>query len=525
MPSTVSPYTILALAPFGPVPSSGYKPRVAEADIYTLDGALALMGPRFRVDLPKDVCPEGGVDVAVGDMAGFKPANVVKNTPYLAALDACRTYLAQARADNLAPEKAAAQIRASWPGLPLDLSLPPAGPAQAEASNETLDDLLSMVATEASLAPSGSGGGGLSGWQSQAETLLARALSAIYADEAFRTYESAWRGAHCLARKAGVKEGGRVRLKLCSVSPETLPDALGALMAQLIEETPHLALIDHGFDNSPASVEMLERVLSFADTLLVPTVVSLAKDFFRLGSWAELSRLGYLKSALEDSQYVKFRKLRDHPGASRVLVTLNRFLDRAPYGPGNQARPVPFTEARPLWLSPSWAVGTLAARSVAIYGWPSRLADYRNVFLEELAVADSGDGQAATEGLFDENRILEFMEAGISPLAGGRGRDVAMLPRQTALDGGSFVFQLFFGRVVSHLLKARQDASGADMEDPAGAARRALMDLFNQTDQVPPPDLTVEAGEEADGRTPLAIAFTPPKTVMGGERLQFGFGW
>jgi hypothetical protein len=54
---------------------------------------------------------------------------------------------------------------------------------------------------------------------------------------------------------------------------------------------------------------------------------------------------------------------------------------------------------------------------------------------------------------------------------------------------------------------------------------RALLNLFNQTDQVPPADLTVTAGEEKDGRVPLTISFTPPRAVMGGERLTFGFGW
>ncbi|MBI4804266.1 MAG: type VI secretion system contractile sheath large subunit [Desulfovibrio sp.] len=522
MPS-VQPFTILALAPFAPVAAQGYKPRVVETDLYTLDDALAQMAPRFWVELSKDVCPEAGLDVAVSSLSGFKPENVVKNTPYLADLDACRSYLAQARASGAQPDKAAADIRAQWPGLPLDLSIAQAA-QQETADTGAIDDILSMVAVDG--APSqASGGSGLAGWQAQVETLVARAVAGIFADPNFRLYESAWRGAECLARKAGLKEGGRVRLKLCSVSPENLADALGALAVELIEDTPHLTVIDHGFDNSPASIELLEQVLAFADTLLAPVVAELSMTFFRIGAWRELSKLGYLKSALEDAQFVKFRKLRDHPGASRLMLTLNRFLTRAPYGPGNPARPVVFTEESPLWLSPCWGVATLAAKSVAAYGWPSRLADYRTVFVEELAVADSGDGPAATEGLFDENRIAELMEAGISPLVGGRGKDVTMLPRQTSLDGGSFVFQLFFGRIVSHLLQTRESSPDAVQEDPAAMVTRALLNLFNQTDQVPPADLTVTAGEEKDGRVPLTISFTPPRAVMGGERLTFGFGW
>ncbi|MFP5221843.1 MAG: type VI secretion system contractile sheath domain-containing protein [Acidobacteriota bacterium] len=530
----VSPYTILALAPFGPVPETGYKPRLTEADIYTLDQALAEMGPRFWVELPRDVCPQGGLDLAVTSLSGFKPENLVKNTPYLAELEACRVFLAQSRSANAAPRGVADDIKRQWPGLELDLSLPQADSGNAPANGDAIDDILSMVATEASSAGgssagAGGTGGGLADWQAQVETLLARALAAVFADPQFRAYEAAWRGAECLARKAGVKEGGRVRLLLCPVSPETLADALGALAVQLIQDTPHLALVDQGFDNSPASIELLGQVLAFADTLLVPVAASVTLDFFRVGSWRELSKLGYLKAAFADAQYAKFRKLAEHPGASRLLLTLNAFLSRAPYGPGNAARPVAFTEAAPLWLSPAWAVGTLAAKSVVQYGWPSRLADYRTIFLEELAVFDSGEGPAATQGLFDENRIAELLEAGFSPVVAARGRDTAMLPRQTALDGGSFVFQLFFGRVVSHLLQARENAPESAQSDPAGAVRQALMNLFNQTDQTPPPDMTVDAGQEPGqeegGRIPVTIAFTPPRAVMGGERLTFGFGW
>ncbi|GFK95758.1 hypothetical protein NNJEOMEG_03626 [Fundidesulfovibrio magnetotacticus] len=524
MPAPVSPYTILALAPFAPVPASGYRPRVVEADIYTLDEALAAMAPRLWVELPRDVCPEGGLDVAVTSFAGFRPDGLVKNVPYLAALAGCEAYLGQARASGAAPEDAAREIRSRWPSLPLDLTVAQAPSRPAPADSQALDDLLSMVATQD--APQAPGGGqGLADWQAQAGTLLARALAAIFADAGWRSLEAAWSGARCLARKAGVKEGGRVRLKLCAAQAETLPDALGGLMAQMVQDTPHLTLVDHAFANTPADVELLEQVLAFADTLLTPTVACLSLEFFGVGSWRELSRLGYLKAALADARFAKFRKLAQHPGAARLLLTLNRFLERAPYGPGNPARPAAFTEQGAPWLSPAWAVGTLAAKSVAACGWPSRLTDYREISLEELGVFDSGEGPAATEGLFDENRIAEFLEMGVSPLAGARGRDMAFLPRQTALDGGSFTFQLFFGRVVSHLLEVRDQAPEEDRYDPAQAVTRALVNLFNQTGQLPPPDLVVEAGEKSEGRLALDIAFTPPRQVMGGERLRFSFVW
>ncbi|WP_243358660.1 type VI secretion system contractile sheath domain-containing protein [Fundidesulfovibrio terrae] len=525
MPS-VAPFTILALAPFAPNAPEGYKPRVAEADLYSLDDAVAAVAPRFWIDVPKDACPEGGLTVAITRLADFKPSGIVAGTPYLADLLAAREYLRAARSANTAPDEAAAHIRSSWPGLPLDLSVSPA--REAPQASSAVDDILSMVATEASPQPSG-GGGGLTSWQAQSETLLSRCLAAVFADPAFKASEAAWRGAECLARKAGIKQGGRVRVKLVSSGPETLEAALAGLMAELAADVPHLTVIDHAFDNTPASLELLNAVAAYADALLAPTAVELSPVFFRLDGWEQLSRLGYLPHALEDAAFAKFRKLREHPGASRLCALVNRFLTRAPYGPGNPARPVAFVEAGELWLSPVWGLATLCAKSVAGHGWPTRFTDSMEIRVEELAVAGSGQGPAPTRGLFGENQIAELIESGITPLLSAKGKDYAIIPRQTCLDGGSLTFQLFFGRVVSFLLDRREQA-GAEADakasaDPAGYVRAALFELFNQTDQTPPPDLTVGAAEAKDGRVGLTISFTPPRQVMGGERLSFTFGW
>jgi type VI secretion system protein ImpC len=517
----VAPFTILALAPFAPQPAEGYKPRVAEADIYSLDEAVAAVAPRFWIDVTKGACPEGGLTVGITRMADFKPAGITASTPYLAGLQAAAEYLRAARSANTPPAEAAANVRASWPGLPLDLGLSPA--REAPQVGSAVDDILAMVATEASPAPSG-GGSGMAAWQAQAETLLARCLAAVFADPAFRAAEAAWRGAECLARKAGIKQGGRGRMKLVSAGPETLEAALAGLMVELAADVPHLTIIDHAFDNTPASLELLNAVAAYADALLAPTAVELSPAFFRLDSWDQLSRLGYLPHALDDAAFAKFRKLRAHAGAARLCALVNRFLTRAPYGSGNPAKPVEFAEAGALWLSPAWGLATLCAKSVAGHGWPTRFTDSMEIRVEELAVADSGQGPAPTQGLFGENRIAELIESGITPLVAAKGKDYAIIPRQTCLDGGSLIFQLFFGRVVSFLLD-RREAYEEGVQDPAGYVRAALFELFNQTNQTPPPDLTVEASTDKEGRTVLAIGFTPPRQVMGGERLSFTFGW
>ena len=67
-------------------------------------------------------------------------------------------------------------------------------------------------------------------------------------------------------------------------------------------------------------------------------------------------------------------------------MTANRFLTREPYGDESPPRTAFFREPAPLWISPVWALGTLIAKSVSAYGWPSRFTDYRRIALEDLAV-------------------------------------------------------------------------------------------------------------------------------------------
>jgi predicted component of type VI protein secretion system len=130
------------------------------------------------------------------------------------------------------------------------------------------------------------------------------------------------------------------------------------------------------FDNSPASVELLEAVSAFADTVLAPTVVSVGSHFLDLGRVERIDRLAYLAHHIEDNPvYAKWNRLRSLPEANWLVAACNGFLARPRYAGQSAARDVLFEEASPLWISPVWAVGTLAAQSAVRIGWPTRLSD------------------------------------------------------------------------------------------------------------------------------------------------------
>ena len=211
------------------------------------------------------------------------------------------------------------------------------------------------------------------------------------------------------------------------------------------------------------------------------------------------------------------------------MMTANRFLTREPYGDESPPRTAFFREPAPLWISPVWALGTLIAKSVSAYGWPSRFTDYRRIALEDLAVHSVEDeGAMSTETLFSEDRILQFTEAGILPLAGILRKDRAILPKEALLSGGSLKFQLFMNRVFGFLFSLRADMGAA--VDPAHLEAQltdALSDLFRRTGHEPPEDLSITAGPaDTEDALRLSIAFTPPASVLPAlERLAFSFLW
>ncbi|MBN1102460.1 MAG: type VI secretion system contractile sheath large subunit, partial [Deltaproteobacteria bacterium] len=469
----------------------------------------------------------GGVTLRPESMRDFRPQGAVNRSPYLRSLVDALAFVDKAGAEGIGEKEVSQQIKARWPELPLDLSIP-ARDAPRQEERSKVDDILSMVAMPegAGATPGAAAGKGL---REQIRSLLARVLAEVYADEAFRTMEAAWRGVEILVRQGPVKDRERLIVQILPVGREGLPEMLEEISSQFSENPPNLILLDQAFDNTPYSIEVLEKVVDLAGTLLAPTAVWIGPSFFHLQTWPELSRLPYLKHHLEESAFAKWRKLGEQPGSEWLAVTVNRFLVREPYGDANPARPVPFSEREPLWISPVWALGTLVAQSIAGFGWPSRFTDYRRISLNDLAVGSfGGEYPSATETVFTEERIMQFLEAGITPLVGAIRRDVAFMPKESTLPGGSLKFQLFFNRIVGHLFSLKDAMGEAAMQADVGSwLEEALAELFRDTGHEAPSDISIQAGAAVEGETiPLRIAFTPPETVLPiSERLEFSLAW
>ena len=531
------PYTILALGPFSPVPETGFSVNIIPVETPTFQEAFGQLAPRLWIPAPADICPPGGLTLQPSVLKDLTPDGLIRTIPYLKDLYDAGDFVARGYASGAAPADIAAQVQSTWPHLPLDLSIPTVTAQQATRHDSAVDDILSMVAMPGGSDQGGSrNSGGPADWKRKIDDLLSANIAAIFINEEFRAFESAWRGAECLFRRGGVgEESGKIVLKIAPVSTTSLPEALESLAIELAANTPDLILIDLPMDNTPGGVATLERIAALATTLLIPTATWITPSFFHLDNWRELHRLAYLKHHLDDAVYAKWRKLREQPSGQWLTLTCNRFLTRAPYGENNRPRSVAFTEKEPLWISPVWALGTLAAQSVSQFGWPSRLTDYMRVRIKDLAVyVNEDEAASATETTFPDDRIRQFVEIGVTPLSGVPGQDTAFMPKAAVASGESLLSQMFLSRIIGFLIRLRDAYEESDREtEPVSFVTEALMAFFEATGQEPPDDLYVTKGANPEGHqqeeasTPaLDISLTPPKAVSPDSRkMAFTFSW
>ena len=523
------PFYILALAPFCPTPETDHNPRLIPVDISSVDDAMSILGPTFVVPLPKELCPNAGITLEICDFKSFKPDMMVKGNALLKAISEAGKYVEQALSGGTYPAGIARDLAEKWPDLPPDLIHPPegAGAQPSPAKSAEVDDILSMVAMPGGDAPSISESA--RDWPGAFKARLKSILKEIFANQEFRKYEAAWRGLDSLIRQAKVREGDGVRLEIGAISPENLAESLEILADKLALDLPGLVLIDQPFDNTPRSISLLDRIAEFSETLLAPAAVWLDKEFFYLKDWSGLSSVQYIKNHLEDAAYAKWRKLKELGGAAWMALLLNRYLARAPYGPLNKPKSVMFDEFAPLWISPVWALGAAVSLSISHFGWPSRFTEYTQTALTDLTLLDvTGSGPMAVEIALSEDRILEFIEAGITPLIGPIRKDKAFFARETTLVDNSFRFQLFMSKLLSFLfwLKDNLDQQLTD-GDLAQNLTAAIAQFWEKSGSRAPSDLTIIAGAPSErGGIPLNISFTPTHdAIQGAGKLEFTFAW
>jgi type VI secretion system protein ImpC len=358
--------------------------------------------------------------------------------------------------------------------------------------------------------------------------ILRQVLSHVFADGGFRELESVWRGLRFLL--AGGGTDGAVTVEIFPATRETLEDALSDLLVRLLNEPPCLLLFDLPFDSTPWSLELLEKIAEFGETLLVPAITWISPRFFFIDGWKDLGRLPFLPHYLEEPAFAKWRRLQGLSTAGWLIATCNRFLLRYPYGPDNRAGLVDFNEKQGLWTSPVWGLGNLISQSVVSTGWPTRFTDWERIRLENLALQPLEGGKPlATETFLPEDRISQFLKAGILPLVSPFGKDRAFVPQETTVARGSLRYQLLV-TVLSRFLFWCKDnfVPGLEPGELEQALKKAFALFWEQTGRTAAPqvlDIRVTR-PDADKPARVRLIVEPPRQVLpSGQRVELEFAW
>jgi hypothetical protein len=527
------PYHVVALAPFGMAADT--PPRLSRPYAPDeLETAMADFGLRLALSVPKAVFPPGQIEITVRQLRDFRPDQIVRNVPALARYREAAQFIRKALAGGVSPQDAYSQATGRWPDVPVPPPPATGMAAAARAKSEAIDDIFSMIAlpgsaaAEPAPAPAETPVLPAATWPDALDAALGRILSALFADAGFRTVEAAWRGLAVVTRQGPFALGDGLRIRLAPATPDTLPDALAHLAAELAAEPPNLILVALPFDSTPRSLELLEAAAACADALQAPLVVELAPAFFHLAAWDEIGRLPFLPNYLEDAAFAKWQRLRELPGGAWLAATCNAFAGREVHRSESRQGLTGCDEAEPLWLNPVWAAGALAAQSVARFGWPTHLAEWRQVALHELPLIDTGDLPRPTSAVFPRERLQQFRAAGITPLAVEPGRAEAFIPQAVTVGGGRLEPALYLNRVLAFLIGLRESAGAAVEGDAAAAAvADALALFFAATGGGAPAELSVKTAPAApDGSVPLYIRLAPPPGVLpSSEPLEFTFAW
>ncbi len=472
MGSPPLPYNILALAPFAPMPDQGGKTQFVPIDPHDLDTALAQIRPILHLPMPTDLHPDGAVTLTLDRMAAFEPS----------VMEA-----------GLFPSAESARSRGS------DAFARPETKNGPPEKSGTMEDLFSMVDIPGPTAPES--------FSDPVAHGSSRLLTAIFSHPLFKAVESAWHGLGWLARQTAQAGHENTKISVASISAGCLESVLNAVQDLPAAEMPHLVLIDLGLDHTLPSLDIISTAAGFADRMLVPVCLWIRPEFFRIDHWDRIHRLAYIRNYLDGMEYAKFRKIRTLPGAEWLMLTCNSVA----------VRPAHDFEPSPLYTAPVWAAAALCERAVAGSGWPMGFAG-------PPSGPSGGLSAPGLQARISEDKALQLIEAGITPLVGtAHGQDI-FIPQAPSLDGRDMGFQMFLNRVIRCLFQARENAGP---KNPETALSEALIHAFTQTGHVRFDDPDVrETGSATDGARLFHIGFVPPETLMpGAGRIELTFAW
>ena len=367
------------------------------------------------------------------------------------------------------------------------------------------------------------------------------AVDAVLHHPSFQRAESAWRGMKLLLAHTGdaveVSVASMPRKNLAARFREVvfLPEYHDA-------DPPSLVLLDFDFGYKGDDLVTLQELGGMAKVLQAPVIANASAGFFDLRFLVQAVALGELLPRLMDASHQGWKTFQATDPARWIALTMNRWLQRAPYTADGGGHAETSRESEPdsyLWGRGIWMAGAAVARSVATYGHGLAIAGAQGGRFDGLATRAypakaNATSPLAAEVPLAEMQVMELMRAGFAPIVAPMNADFAMLasamtvfrlkPATPTLEG-TLAYQLLAGRLAQTCARML-DALPGDSGAAAGFVREQLLAFLGPLAGDAPDQAVVVTPQEIeqDGRkVPVAHVRVAPKVMLEGKPADFEF--
>lgn len=282
---------------------------------------------------------------------------------------------------------------------------------------------------------------------------MSEQISKIMHHEDFKKLESAWRGLKYLVDHTNFQ--ANIDLEIIDVNKEDLradlEDAPELVQSGLFHQVykqeydqaggkPIAAVVgNYYFDSSSADITMLKNLSKVAAACHAPFLSSVSAKMFGQESATTLHKVKDMNDHFMQSEYTRWRSLRDSEDSRYLGLCFPRFMLRAPYDPINQpTREFKFTEQvsgpdheKFCWGNAAIALAAQMTQSFAKHGWCVNIRGPQSGgMVEDLPIfhfEENGEQKVKipTEVMISDRVELELSDAGFIPLTFYKNTDQA----------------------------------------------------------------------------------------------------
>ncbi|MCU0291359.1 MAG: type VI secretion system contractile sheath large subunit [Thermoanaerobaculaceae bacterium] len=435
-------------------------------------------------------------------------------------------------------------------GSPVDslLGMVEVAPPAPSASAGLLDALVATL----SLSPGAVGGPVVEGAVRTFESRLTLQLAALADAAPLRDLDAAWRGLELLLRRVSPSSPATVE-----VQPTSKADLLDTFYDTHFEREhagevdPPLGLVvaAFAFDRSPRDIEDLQHAARMAASLGVPVLLEVAPEFFGVKQAGLVVTMPDLIGKCRGPEYAKWNRLRADDASLWLGLAFNRLLLRPAWGEaGAEVATFGWDAAaagaanRPLWGSGAWALGAAVLQGYAAEGlrFPVAGAEGPAVLTglpTRVTRVGKGDPVAlAVEATLSDQKALELIESGFSPLVGQPGlgqayflsapsaRSVTRYESEEAtaasFRSATLPYQLFASMAARALASAaHQCGSGLGEDGVRSRIQAAMLDFLASAEPTTVPeevDVEVIGSPDSTHLLDVAVRLRPVFPIYGG---------